>query len=455
MSAYADPVGGAEIYMHGLADELERRGHVVGRFGTSVDREVDLDTTRIIKRPAFDPTRLVRDDAVTDALGGFIERLDPDILHVHNLYSLALDVDRLLAASDRPVVQTVHDYSIVCPNSWCVHADGTLCEGGAGARCFNHDCGRNYPYDAKMVLLTLIRHRLLESFMEAMICPSRYLADLLSRHGFKNVRHVFNYVDAEKLEAPQAEREERRLLYLGRLDPEKGVDILLDAMPLILAEEPETRLTVVGDGTSVGELRTRAERTGLGGAVTFHARVPYDRVKSFYATATLKILPSVWCENSPLTAYECMVAGLPMVGSRIGGIPDLVVDGETGALAAPRDPRDLARKELLRAPEARARMAENLRERVKLFTRKKNVDQVEEIYRDVLATDRRSRPEPVHLPLDEDLLVILHHLTGDLREREIHSEHLLQSIRKLEKAGPGGWLRAIVRGLTRGGSGER
>jgi len=427
----------------------------VGRFGTSVDREVDLDANRILERPAFDPTRLVCDDAVTGALGRFIERMDPDIIHVHNLYSMALDVDRLLAASERPVVQTVHDYSIVCPNSWCVHPDGTLCQGGAGVKCFEHDCGRNYPYDAKMVLLTLIRHRLLESFMEAMICPSHYLADLLSRHGFKNVHHVFNYVDAEKLEVPEAEREERRLLYLGRVDPEKGVDVLLDAMPLILEEEPETRLTVVGDGTSAGELRNRSERAGLGGAVTFHARVPYDRVKSFYASATLKILPSVWCENSPLTAYECMVAGLPMVGSRIGGIPDLVVDGETGALAEPRNPRDLARKVvgLLRAPETRARMAENLRARVKLFTREKNVDRVEEIYRDVLAADRRGRREPVSLPLDEDLIAALHHLTEDLREREIHAEHLLHRIRQLEKGGPGGWLRTFVRSLTGGGGG--
>lgn len=452
LSAYADPIGGAEIYRDGLTEELERRGHTVARFGTSPDRELDEPLDRVVRRGTFDPTRLVRDDAVTDALATLLDRFDPDLVHVHNLYSLALSVDRLLAASGRPVVQTVHDYSVVCPNAWCTRPDGTLCEGGAGAKCFEHDCGANYPFDAKLVLVTRLRHRLLQGLIRAAICPSRYLADLYGNHGFRNVRHVFNYVDAQKLALEPAERSARELLYLGRLDPEKGIDQLLEAMPRILEAEPETRLTVVGGGLAADSLHEHASRLGLDASVTFHAKVPYEEVKRFYATATLKILPSIWCENSPLTAYECMVAGLPMVGCRIGGIPDLVADGETGALCRPRDPGDLADKvvALLRDPEGRARMSQRMQERAGDFTRERNVDQVEAIYREVLEAGDAGAPEPTAVPDDD--FVIYDRLLQDLGARESWALELLEQVKTLE-AGGGPWIR--LRGAMRKALGRK
>jgi len=451
MSAYADRVGGAEIYMHGLANELERRGHTVGRFGTSLQQQVEEKHVRIVRRARFDPARLVRDEEILDALRRLVDRLAPDIIHVHNLYSLPLDVDCFLAECGRPVVQTVHDLSTVCPNGWGVHPDGTLCPCGADAKCFQHDCGRNYPYDAKLVLLARLRHRLLASFVEVMICPSRYFADVIQSHGFQDVRHLFTFVNAANLEVPTKRRDDRSLLYLGRLGPEKGVCHLIDAMPHILVEEPQTRLTLVGDGPEEEALRKQAEQLRLGDAVAFEGRVPYEQVKSFYATATLKVLPSVWCENSPLTIYECMVVGLPVVGSRIGGIPDLVEDGVTGHLVEPRNPRDMAEKvvRLLRAPEERARMAERMRRRSLRLTRRENVDQVESIYREVLARERPAAREPLTLPLDDELVTILHHLIGDLQSRESYAQELLERVCLLEDRTPKGWIRRVAHDLTR------
>lgn len=452
MSAYADRVGGAEIYLHGLADELERRGHTVGRFGTSPDRETDERLLRVLRRPRFDPTRLLRDDEVTRALVDFVARFAPDLIHVHNLYALSLDTDLFLGALACPVVQTVHDYSILCPNAWCVHHDGTLCPGGAGLKCFEHDCRENYPFDARMVLYALLRQRLLRRVVDVMICPSRYLADLLSQHGFREVCHVFNYVDVEKLALPEVARDERSLLYLGRLDPEKGVDILLEAMPLVLAEEPRTHLTVVGDGSVAASLRQQAADLGLSESVRFHAKVPYDEVARFYATATLMILPSIWCENSPLTAYECHVAGLPMVGARIGGIPDLVMDGETGYLVTPRSAADLATKvvKLLRSPDERESMSERLRERAKRYTREANVDQVEAIYDRLIRRDPMdARAAGADLVLDDDLLAALQHLTDDLERQEGHARDLRAHLRFLQRQrGVTGLVRRALHALA-------
>jgi len=72
MSTFAERVGGTEVYMHALGDELARRGHAVGRFGTSAEREVDEPLERVVRRPRFDPSRLILDPDVTEALEAFI-----------------------------------------------------------------------------------------------------------------------------------------------------------------------------------------------------------------------------------------------------------------------------------------------------------------------------------------------------------------------------------------------
>jgi len=448
MDACADPVGGANIYMIGLADELARRGHTVGIFGTSPDREVDGPRTRILRRPSWNPSLLVRDRHLTRALEAFIRKIDPDIIHVHNLYSLALEVDRCLLASGRPVIQTMHDYSVVCPNAWCVRGDGTECPGGAGRQCFEHECEKNYPFDASLVLVTRLRHRLLRRLMRVVISISCHETALLEKHGFREVCQVFNYVDAEKIATPPRSREDRSLLYLGRLDHEKGVAYLLAAMPRILEAEPDTRLTLVGEGPAAGELQGQASRLGLQDRVTFHGKVPYEEVKRFYAVSTLMVLPSVWCENSPLTAYECMVAGLPMVGSRIGGIPDLVVEGETGLLVEPRNPEDIAEKvvHLLRAPEERARMSARARDRAGLFTREKTVDRIEEIYRSVLAGPQDPPPEAEDASREDFLMACLHHICVEQHEHEVYEQDLLVQVRTLKaNAKPWPQLKILAR----------
>lgn len=426
LNTFVDPVGGAEIYMLSLAAELERRGHVVGRFGVSTVGERDEPGWRALHRAALGRESLFRDPGLTSALGEVLARLAPEIVHVHNLHSLPLELLELLARSGLPIVQTVHDYSTVCPNTWCVLPDGTACPGGAGRKCFAHGCERNYPFDATSVLATMLRQRLVSAFSEVSICPSRYLAETLRRHGFRDVRHLFYFVEAERLETEERPRDPHSLLYMGRLEPEKGLELLLEALPRVLAAVPETTLSIVGDGSVAGSLRERAQALGLERAVHFHEKVPHEDVHRFYSTATAKVLPSIWTENSPLAAYECLLSGLPLIGSRIGGIPDLVEEGRTGFLFEPRNADDLADK-ILRLLDLdldeRAALSTRSRELGARFTRERNVAGVEAIYREVLARPRAPRAWPA-LPVDEDLLVPLDRMGADVRRLEgLFQEH--------------------------------
>ncbi len=407
LSANADRVGGAEIYMHALTDELRARGHEVATFGTSPDAEADGPHERVVRRDRHVPAALVTDVDVESALQTLIDRFAPDVIHVHNLYGLPLSVDGILADAPAPVVQTVHDYSTVCPNSWCVRGDGSVCSGGAGTKCFLHGCADNYPYDARMVLVAATRAAGLRTGADAMLCPSEFLTETMRKNGFAQAETVPNFVDADKLTIPDAERESARLLYLGRLDKTKGVSYLLQALPTIAAACPDVKLGIVGSGPDEEALRAEHEALGLRGRVEFLGKVPYERVMEFYATATLLVLPSIWCENSPLTCYEAMVAGLPIVGSNIGGIPDLVEDQVTGRLVAPRDPGALAGAivDLLDAPRTLRAMGRKAQARVGRYTRSNNVDAVEKTYARVLGGGS-TRPTAT-LAVDADHRAIL------------------------------------------------
>ncbi len=409
-NSYADLVGGAEVYMHSLTRELRQRDHHVGLFGTSPDSDVDQETTRIVRRPRYDSSRMARDPTVRQALERFLERLQPELIHVHNVFSIGLDVLSLLETCDIPVVQTVHDFGLLCPNAWCVHADGRPCPGGAGAKCFEHGCEANYPYDPLVVLHTFLRHRAVSRFVDLMICPSRYLADRMAVHGARHVLHLPHFIDPIPDGGASPERRsDHELLYVGRLEPEKGVETLLAAMPAVLSSEPRAHLTIVGGGSLETELRRRCRTLGLREAVTFLRQVPRQDLGRFYATATACVLPSIWTENSPLVAYECIHAGLPMVASRLGGIPELVEEGNAGFTFRPRDDQDLAAQilRLLRlSPDVRSSMSKTMRERARSFEAHGHLDRMQDLYHQARA-HHSSRPRP---PDDGDLQAILDRL---------------------------------------------
>src|SRR5262249_35394810 len=134
----------------------------------------------------------------------------------------------------------------------------------------------------------------------------------------------------------------------------------------------------------------------------------------FYATSTACVIPSIWSENSPLVAYECLAAGLPMVASRIGGIPELVEEGIAGWTFDPRDSADLAAKcvHVLRASsEERDRMSQAMRRSAERFTARPHVDQLEELYGKAAAAPRLERSRAG--TLDVELLTVIAKLADE------------------------------------------
>jgi glycosyltransferase involved in cell wall biosynthesis len=126
-------------------------------------------------------------------------------------------------------------------------------------------------------------------------------------------------------------------VFAGRLSPEKGLGVLIDA----LAHAPGVRLIVAGEGPLDAELREKARRSAPERVEWLGARTRED-VLARVRTARALVLPSLVYENAPLAALEAGALGVPVIGTRLGGIPEIVRDGETGLLVPENDPAALA-----------------------------------------------------------------------------------------------------------------
>lgn len=172
---------------------------------------------------------------------------------------------------------------------------------------------------------------------------------------------------------------------VARLSPEKDVATLLQAVARIVAAEPGFRVDIAGDGPCRPELQSLAAELGVAGHVRFHGVVA--DVAAFLAGASVFVLPSL-TEGISLTLLEAMARGLPVVATRAGGTPEVVVDGQTGFLVPTRSPADLADTvlRLWRDPDLGRRLGRLGRERVeRSFDVKRMVRAYEDLYREVLA----------------------------------------------------------------------
>lgn len=189
--------------------------------------------------------------------------------------------------------------------------------------------------------------------------------------------------------APWLAPGERAVLFVGRLSAPKGIYDLFDAIPRVIDRFPETRFVLVGVAESDAMepvLRAAVEDRGIAGRVVFMGSLDGRDKAAAYVTSQMLVLPS-WTEAFPLVVPEAMAAGLPVVVTAVGAIPDFVRDGEDGFLVAPKNPPELADRicQLLGDESLRRRMGERVRQRAaRDFAIEIGCERVAEVIRDAL-----------------------------------------------------------------------
>ena len=271
-----------------------------------------------------------------------IEEHRPDVVHLHNTFPLiSPSVYYAARAAGIPVVQTLHNYRLLCPSALLYH-DGRVCEDCLGRLVpwpgVAHGCYRDSRTVTGVVATMLTVHRLVRTWsrmVDAYIVLTEFARGKLVQGGLPAAKLLVkpHFVDPDP--GPGA-HEGGFALFVGRLSAEKGVRTLLGAWELLAGRVP---LTVVGDGPLAGEVAAAARR--LPGVEWLGARTGGE-VADLMGQAALLVSPSECYETFGRVVIEAYARGTPVVVSDLGAVPELVEPGRTGLLAAPGDPAQLA-----------------------------------------------------------------------------------------------------------------
>jgi len=382
---------------------LEEAGHHVAHFSTSHPENVsspwehyfvpylELGGTGDLSKGqrARAAIRVFANREATKRFRNLLNEFRPEVIHVHGIHR-QLSPSILFVAKRKaiPVVQTLHDYHHVCPCDVLLKSGIEPCQPKAcgkywyGPAVANRCVRRKLSVSALSAAETGFQRirRTYERCISRFISPSRFLVRQMREGGWREtpIDIVPNAVRAEC----EPRRPENFVLYCGRLSVEKGIPVLLEA-----ARRAGVELRVAGDGPLSGELRETPTTRILG-------RVDDFELKSQMSRARAVVVPSVCFENAPMSVLEAMAAGVPVIASRIGGIPELIEDEVEGVLVSPGDVAALTNAivRLARDEELAARMGQAGRLRVEAeFSPQKHLERLLSTYSRGLTSRPRSR----------------------------------------------------------------
>lgn len=278
-------------------------------------------------------------------MAALLDRVKPDVVHLNNFaHQISPSILDVIKKHHLPTVMTMHDYKMVCP-AYSMLANGETCEncqGGQFYHCVINRCTKGSLLKSLVNVAEMyLHHRILNIYdkIDLYISPSRFLKDKVEKMGLKGkVVYLPNCVDLTRFD-PAYEWQERSIAYVGRLSHEKGVETLINAVRDI----KNLRLNIIGDGP----LKAYLEEKILVENIKNVKFIGYKKSLALHdeiRQVMFMVIPSEWYENNPLTVIEAFALGKPVVGSRIGGIPELVMDWETGFTYIPGDKIDLKEK---------------------------------------------------------------------------------------------------------------
>ena len=272
-------------------------------------------------------------------VGEALDAHRPQVMHVHNTFAAASpSVYAAAAARGIPVVQTLHNYRLVCPVA-TTFRDGHPCVDCVGRAVpwpgVVHACVRGSRAQSLVVATTLAFHRARGTF-------SREIAVYLALTEFQRRLMIAGGLPADRIRVlpnflvggPRSLNEDRLgVTFAGRLAVEKGIEVLIEAASLAPGI-----VSVIGDGP----LAPAAHEASASGHIRYHGHVPRSAVVEAVSRSIALVMPSIWFEGFPLVVLEAYASGTPIIASRLGSLAELVEDGVTGLLIEPGNAARLA-----------------------------------------------------------------------------------------------------------------
>lgn len=336
--------GGDCIYTLNLEQLLKEKGHEVAIF--SMDYPDNLDSKwkayfpkNMSKLMAF--TRPFGSNEVKRKFNALLNDFKPDIVHLNNIHThLSPIIAELAHKKGIKVIWTLHDYKLLCPRYDCLKGGEEVCEicfNGNKLPCKTNKCMKGSKL-ASLIgykeAITWSKDRL-EACTDLFICPSSFMAKKMTQGGFKPNKLIplCNFIDIVKCQKENYKKEDY-YCFIGRLSHEKGVKTLIKA-----ANKLPYKLKVIGGGPLAEELKSVANKN-----IEFVGFKQWNEIKEIVGKARFSVIPSEWYENNPLSVIEAQCLGTPVLGARIGGIPELIKEGINGMCFESKNTEDLKNK---------------------------------------------------------------------------------------------------------------
>ena len=344
--------GGAENSMFLLNDLLTMRGHEVAHLSMQDPRNelsawsdyfvsnVELSAAGSARNSVKAIQRMFYSREVRDCTRALVQAFRPDVAVLNNVYhQLGPTLIRELAQARVPMILLVRDSKLICPAYTSLRGRQPCLKCAQGAFFWSavHGCGGSRANGVILALESYWQHAALHTWskMSAVVAPSDFYGRLIqNQQPAMDVRVIRNAIETI---APAKRAAERPYIgFAGRLSSEKGIDTLLEAA----ANCPEIMFRIAGEGPELTRLRELQRQSGCAN-VHFLGGMGQQALELEMRTWRVAVIPSIWFENCPRVALEALRLGIPLIGSDIGGIPELV-EGH-GVVVAPGDSGDLAR----------------------------------------------------------------------------------------------------------------
>lgn len=352
-------LSGEEVVVNGLERLLLQHGHPVVRFCRS---STEIPRKRWGQLQAF--AAGIYNPFSRRAFGQFLDEHQPDIVHLHNLFPF-ISASILSECRRRgvPAVMTLHNFRLICPNALLMR-EGQICHeclGGHEWRCVRHNCesslARSLGYAARTAFVR--RSGLVRRQVSRFICLTQFQRQFYVREGFPPERLAIVPNLAPSCAPPSASTSPAGYIgYVGRVSPEKDVPTLLAAARLLR----EIPFQIAGDYWRMPELLPIAPPN-----VRFLGHLQQPQLEEFFRGMRVLAFATRCYENFPLVILDAMARQIPVVCTRIGGLPEIVEENVNGLLYEPGDATDLARKikSLWTAPAMGQRLAQQAQAKVR------------------------------------------------------------------------------------------
>ncbi len=316
--------GGDCIYTMNLEQMLKSKGHKVAVYAMNYPENVDSLWSKYWPSNMGKLDAFIRPFGARQVVKGFTKLLidfNPDVVHLNNIHTqLSPVIAKLAHVFGCRVVWTLHDTKLVCPSYTCMR-NGKWC-----TECFadktsviKHRC---MPGSVPGAIIGYLEQKKwnkekLQEYTDLFLPPSQFMMDTCVAGGYdaSKFRVLCNFIDVDKVKNPSFIKEDY-YVYLGRVNEVKGLRTLCKA-----ASQLPYKLVVIGDGELLPDLK---EQYRGNDNIVFKGSMQWNDFRPILERARFMVLPSEWSENNPLTVIESQSLGTPVLGARIGGIPELI-----------------------------------------------------------------------------------------------------------------------------------